>query len=75
MDLCRTVIFDLPRCCLDRVNYAAIENLKNGHIVNFKFETGSKLFNPPNVVVFANKPPETLELLSVDRWVIKELKL
>lgn len=74
MDKCKIVIFDLPRCTLNRVNYAAIEDLKNGHIVNFKYETGSKIFNPPHVIIFANEPPEDLRLLSNDRWVIEKLK-
>ena len=72
MDNCNTIVFDIPRNNGNSVSYSAIESIKNGMIVNTKYETGYKLFNPPHIFVFANEPPET-EKLSMDRWVIKNI--
>lgn len=73
MNLCKIVIFDLPRNQGNAISYDAIECIKNGMIVNMKYETGFKCFKPPHILVFANAPPET-EKLSEDRWNIVELK-
>lgn len=70
MDKCRCIVFDIPRNNGNSVSYSAIESIKNGMIVNTKFETGYKLFNPPHIIVFSNMPPEE-EKLSSDRWIIK----
>lgn len=72
MDECNIIVFDIPRNNGNHVSYSAIESIKNGMIVNTKFETGYKLFNPPHVVVLANEPPEIC-MLSRDRWKIKEI--
>lgn len=61
------VVIDLPRNNGNKVSYDAIESIKNGLICNTKFETGSKGFAPPHIVVFANSPPD-LDKLSNDRW-------
>ena len=42
-------------------------------VTNTKYETGCKVFNPPNIVVFANSFPEHPENLSQDRWKITNL--
>ncbi len=69
MDLCRCVIINLPRD-FKNVSYSAIESIKDGLVCNMKSHTnGSKIFNPPHVVVFANFPPEKSKL-SNDRWNI-----
>lgn len=60
------VVFDLPRNSGNKISYSALESIKNGLIVNTKYETGSKLFNSPHVIVFANKEPEE-GALSADR--------
>lgn len=52
--------------------YAALESIKNGMVFNSKYETGSKLFDPPHVLVFANAKPE-LDKLSRDRWKMHSL--
>lgn len=48
---------------------AAAEQIKNGHIVNLKYETGDTMFNPPHVWMFSNQLPN-LASVSYDRWAI-----
>jgi len=72
MEKSNIVIFNIPRGHKALVNYAALESVKDGMIVNNKYETGFKVFNPPHVVVFANFPPDRTHL-SEDRWVVEEL--
>jgi len=66
-------IFDIPRTISKKVSmddlYAALESIKNGYIVNTKYETGVKLMSPPHVFVFSNRLPN-YSSLSVDRWKI-----
>lgn len=63
------VIFDLSRSIEGRVNYDIIEQLKNGALFSAKYESCSKIFKPPKVVVFSNFKPD-LSKLSQDRWDI-----
>lgn len=72
MDKSNTVMFNIPRQHKDYIDYAALESIKDGLVVNTKYETGYKAFNPPHVIVFANFPPSTRHV-SKDRWVIEEL--
>lgn len=72
MLLTRIIIFDLPRCAENHISYSAIESIKNGLVVNLKYETGVKYFNPPHIYIFANYPPDTSKL-SIDRWVVREI--
>jgi len=74
MDECRCIAFDIPRNNGAAVSYSAIESIKNGMVVNTKYETGYKLFNAPHVFVFANEAPE-IEKLSPDRWIINCLDI
>lgn len=48
---------------------AAMEQIKNGYIVNLKYETGAFLMEPPHVWCFSNQPPN-LESMSIDRWYL-----
>jgi len=64
------VVFDLPRNNGNKISYSALESIKNGLIVNTKYETGSKIFNPPHVIVFSNMMPD-VSAMSMDRWNIK----
>lgn len=73
MDECTSVIFDIPRSQGGQVSYSALEAIKNGIICNTKYETGTKVFNSPTIVVFANMPPDKPDNLSEDRWHIVEL--
>lgn len=63
----KLIVIDVPRCSLEYINYAAIENIKNGLIFSGKYEGCQMVFNCPHVVVFANEPPR-LEAMSADRW-------
>lgn len=66
------VVFDLARCSEGKVNYGAIESLKNGRIFSSKYDSKSKYFKPPHVVCLANWPPDRAAL-SQDRWHIVDL--
>jgi len=70
MDKTKLVLFDLPRNNGNKISYSAIESIKNGMIVNTKYETGFKMFNPPHIIVFSNAYPD-LAGLSDDRWVVR----
>lgn len=72
MSFVNSVIIDIPRTNKNAISYASIECILNGMITNTKYETGRKIFNPPNVLVLSNYPPD-LEQLSQDRWHIKNL--
>lgn len=69
------VIFDLARADKNFVSYTAIEKLKNGFFFGTKYKSGMVRFNRPHIIVFSNFEPNLDEdNLSVDRWVITELK-
>jgi len=75
MDICQSIIFDIPRSQGNKISYSALESIKVGLITNTKYETGMKVFNPPIVVVFANCEPNLNDdNLSEDRWVIKRIE-
>jgi len=70
----RTIIFDIPRCSFDYINYAAIENIYNGLISCNKYESCILRYNPPKrIIVMANEEPETGKW-SRDRIFLKILK-
>ena len=71
MDKTNIVIFDLPRNNGNKISYSALESIKNGLIVNTKYETGCKIINFPHIIVFSNKPPADGDAMSVDKWVVK----
>lgn len=72
MDICDVMIWDIPRCKGNHVAWDAVESIKNGMIMNCKYETGSKVFNAPHVFIFSNFPPDEnwREALSEDRMKI-----
>jgi len=68
----KIVMFDLTRSIEGRVNYSALEALKNGMIFSGKYESKTKMFNPPHVFVFSNFGPD-LSAMSADRWRVIDL--
>lgn len=68
----KIVIFNLTRSSQDHINYEAIEAIKDGLIFSGKYESKTKVFNSPHVVIFANKLPDK-QKLSADRWDIREM--
>lgn len=74
MNRVNCILIDIPRCNKNNVSYASIECILNGMITNTKYETGRKIFNPPNIVVFSNFEPDINdETLSKRRWIVKDL--
>lgn len=68
----RVIFIDVPREQGDKVNYRAIEEIKNGRLFNGKYKSGMVLFDSPHIMVFANAPPNR-EKFSEDRWCIHEI--
>lgn len=68
----RIIIFDIPRTMLERINYQAIESIKNGMVMSGKYESSMQVFPVPHVIVFANAEPNR-GALSEDRWEVKAL--
>lgn len=66
------VIFDLARSNEGRINYGAIEQVKNGLVFSAKYESKMKYFNSPHVIVFSNNEPD-YEQMSKDRWEVVHL--
>lgn len=65
-------IIDVPRSDFAHINYAAIEQLKNGFLYSGKYEGGKIHGLPPHVIIFANSPPDYTQM-SEDRF--KEVNL
>ena len=74
MDACNLIVWDIPRCNLGSVSYSAIESIKNGLVCNTKCETGTKVFNAPQIIAFASSWPSATENLSKDRWQIYKIE-
>lgn len=66
----RVCIFDLSRSQQDHINYEVIESVKNGVCFSGKYESTSKMYEIPHVVVFANWPPDEAKMSS-DRWDVR----
>jgi len=73
MDKVNSMFIDVPRNNGNKISYNAVECILNGMITNTKYETGTKVFNPPNIFVFSNFMPDT-SCLSKDRWKIYNIK-
>jgi len=67
------IIVDCPRANFQRLNYGALEKLKNGLVFTGKYESKQMIFNSPHVVILANEEP-IQQYLSLDRWIIKEIR-
>lgn len=70
----KTLIIDLPRSKMGFLGglYTVLEEVKNGMVFSGKYESRTKIFNVPNVIVLANCLPDMNEL-SRDRWMIEEI--
>lgn len=67
------VIFDYSRSQQDHINYGVIEDIKNGRIFSGKYQSCTKLYARPKVLVFANFLPE-FSKMSADRWNIQKIE-
>lgn len=61
------ILLNIARDC--EPVYKTIEDIKDGIIINTKYETGCHLINSPHIVVMANYFPDKSKL-SADRWEI-----
>lgn len=68
----KIILFNLSRMVEGAFSYAAVESIKDGIVFSGKYEGGTKLFNSPHVLIFANFPP-AVDQLSPDRWNIIQL--
>ncbi len=68
----KLVIIDLSRSAEGFINYGIMEDLKNGMIFSTKYESSTKVFEPPKIIVMANFYPD-LQKFSQDRWDIIEI--
>lgn len=66
------VVFDYSRSNEESINYGVIETIKNGMIFSGKYESRTKAFNAPHVIIMANFMPNKTKL-SQDRWDIRVL--
>lgn len=71
-DIMEVVCFDLSRDKQNNISYDLLEKVKNGLIFCGKYESGTIMFDPPHVFVFANVPPE-FGRLSGDRLKVFEI--
>lgn len=68
----RTILINIPRCDINKISYAGMEEVKDMCFFSSKYE-GSMVVGPsPHIFVFANDPPVT-EKLSSGRWNVIEL--
>jgi len=68
----KIVLWNIPRVNKDGLSYSALEEIKDGIIVNYKFETGCFICNSPTICIFSNSVPN-IEKLSIDRWRIYKI--
>lgn len=68
----RIAIFDYVRSMESFVNYGILESIKNGYVCSTKYQSCTKTFATPHVVVMANFKPD-YNKLSLDRWDVRIL--
>jgi len=65
------IIYDIPRTSENYINWAALEEIKNGLFSSPKYESKMVVMNSPHIICFANFEPN-IDVMSADRWrVIK----
>lgn len=67
------VVFDLTRSVQDILNYQVMEEIKNGMVFSGKYQSCSKMYEIPHVIVFANWRPDESKM-SQDRWDIQRIR-
>lgn len=68
----KVVIFDLSRSMEGHINYDIIEQIKNGVVFSTKYESRTKYFKSPHVLIFANYEPNKVAW-SQDRYFITKI--
>lgn len=68
-DTTRVVFIDCPRSKMDMFQYDFLEELKDGRLMNTKYESRMFEFKVPHVVMFMNEMPDMTKL-SEDRYKI-----
>lgn len=68
----RVCIFDFPRSSEEQINYGVVEKIKDGIVFASKYDSKTKVFDNPHVVVFSNFRPN-MSAMSADRWDIREI--
>lgn len=71
-DMPSVIVMNIPRT-QEHVSYSGIEEIKDGLFFSGKYESGMVIMHPPHFIIFANCEPE-YEKLSMDRWVVTEIK-
>lgn len=66
------VIFDFTRETEERINYSAIEDIKNGYLFSPKYNSVAKNYKSPTVICFSNFQPRQ-SAFSQDRWDIRSM--
>jgi len=69
----KIIIFDFARRQKEFVNYEVMEDLKNGRITSGKYQSVTKEFDHPHVLVFANFKPD-MSAWTKDRYHIIHFK-
>lgn len=72
----RVVIMDLPRAMSKKTLagvFSAIENIKNGKVIDRRYSLKKWMFRPPQVWIFTNRIPN-MAYMSRDRWRVWSIK-
>lgn len=64
----KILIVDVPRSKVEHFQYDFLECVKDGRLFSPKYDSLTKRFTSPHVLVFMNEEPD-MEKLSVDRYV------
>lgn len=72
------IVFDLSRTTEGQLNYQIIEDLKNGRVFSGKYDSKSKKFPRPHIIIMSNYKPQMIdnfgrEVVSKDRWEILKI--
>jgi len=63
----RIVLIDVARSASEFLQYQFLEDLKDGRVFSPKYESHTKRFDTPHVIVMMNQEPDMLKL-SIDRY-------